>query len=79
MKNRGMRDISKENERESASSLSASEAARVVRRFGFVLYKAHEVMVSRAIANGDEELAELLNDTLKPIADLLTHFTLESE
>lgn len=61
-------------ERESASSLSASEAQAIVRRFGFVLMKVHEVLVSRAIADDKQQLAELLNDMLKPIADLLVHF-----
>lgn len=59
------------------SSLSASEIRTVVRRIGFVAQKAHETMMSNLIAAGNDELAENLNDALKPAVDYLLHFEME--
>jgi len=62
----------------SGASLSASEVVTVVRRLGFVLMKAHEVMQGNLVSHGQYELAERLNDSLKPLADMLAHFELET-
>lgn len=68
--NRGSR---RENGRESATSLSASEIQTIVRRLGFVALKVHEVVMSRLVTE-DEGLAELFNDVFKPMVDALVHF-----
>lgn len=61
------------------SPLSAAEIQGVVRRFGYILAKAHEVIISRLIANQDDRLAEVVNDTLKPVVDWLLHFDLNEQ
>lgn len=66
-------------ERASAASLSAAEITTVVRRFGFILLKVHEIVMTRLTGAEDAVLAERVNDTLKPMADLLVHFTLEDD
>lgn len=63
--------------RASAAALNRQQIQAVVRRFGFVLQKAFEMMMSRLIADGEERLAETLNDSLKPAVDWLLHFELE--
>lgn len=59
--------------------LSAAEVVTTVRRLGFVLVKAFEIMQGNLIRHKSYELAERLNDTLKPLADMLAHFELETE
>jgi len=60
-------------------NLSASEIVTVVRRLGFVLLRAYEIMQGNLISAGNHSLAETLGDTLKPLADMLVHFELVEE
>lgn len=64
--------------RASASSLSASEINSVVRRIGYVVGTAHEVIMKRLIDDGDAAFAEMVNDALKPVVDFLMHFDVEA-
>jgi len=68
----------KRMERASASSFSAQvpELVRVVRKSGFALAKLHELVMTRVVSDDDVELAESLNDELKPLIDALIHFAL---
>lgn len=50
-----------------------------IRRMGYILVKAHEVIMGKLIAQDEHELAERVNDTLKPLADLLLHFELDDK
>jgi len=78
-KRMGARPDSAEQPHQSGPSLSASEVVTVVRRLGFVLLKAHEVMQGNLVSHGQYELAERLNDSLKPLADMLAHFELSTD
>lgn len=61
----------------SGPSLSASEVVTVVRRLGFVALKAYEVMQGNLTSRGNYQLAEALADTLKPVVDMMLHYSLE--
>lgn len=72
--------IKKENRREAnRTPLLASEIQSIVRRMGVVMLRAHEVMMSALIAQGDARVAEALNDSLKPAIDYLLHFNVMDE
>lgn len=68
-----------ENRRGASSLLTISEVNTIVRRLGYVLVRVHQVLVENALAHDEVELAERLGDQLKPLADLLAHFTLEDD
>lgn len=63
----------------SAVPLSAAALRTVVRRLGLVAIKAHEVLMSRLIEEGQVAMAEALNDAFKPLADALIHFELPEQ
>lgn len=70
------RGSTREDRARSASSLSADlpKLVRVVRRTGYVLARLHELVMAKITADDDIELAERLNDELKPLIDGLLHF-----
>lgn len=83
--NRRPRNWPRENGALGASSLSASaspHSARkavvmTLRRQGRLLDAVVRVCIDSLIANKDEVAAELLNDTVKPLADVLLHLEIE--
>jgi len=60
----------------SASSLVAPVDAltQAVRSTGRALGKLHQLVMTRVLADDDWQLAESLNDELKPLIDALIHF-----
>jgi len=58
----------------SSSSLVASEYQRCIREIGVVLEKLHQLVMTRVCSENDLELAETLNDEVKPVIDWLIHF-----
>lgn len=62
-----------------ASSLSASEVVTIVRRLGFVALKVFETIQGNLVSAGRHSYAEALNDSLKPLVDMLVHFELEEQ
>lgn len=46
----------------------------VVRRLGVVAYRVFQTIQSNLVSAGREEYAEALNDSLKPLCDMLMHF-----
>lgn len=60
-----------------ASGLSASEVVTIVRRLGFVALKVFETIQGNLVSSGRHQYAEALNDSLKPLVDMLVHFELE--
>lgn len=81
------RNWPRENERDSASSLSAADsphAARkvvraVLRRQGLLLHCVLAAAVGSLCSHGCAEEAEQLGDCIKPLADLLKDFEWSSE
>lgn len=65
-------------ERFGASSLSAAEAQAIVRRFGYMLHRVHEVVLAELLTK-DNGYAERWNDVVKPIAEMLMTFQLTPE
>lgn len=63
-----------EDRAQRASSFSAADLQGFVRRMGYVLSKVHELVMTRVIADADVELAEEINDELKPLVDALINF-----
>lgn len=57
--------------------MSRADIESVVRRLGFVAVKTFETIQGNLISSGQEQLAETLNDVLKPLCDMLLHFELE--
>lgn len=51
----------------------------VVRRLGVVALRVFETIQANLVSNGREQYAEALNDSLKPLVDLLLHFDIGSE
>lgn len=83
-----MRVFSKENGRAgfageshtagaSVGELDRATVVTTIRRFGYVITKAHEIIMGRLTSQGDYELAERFNDIVKPLADMLLGFELE--
>jgi len=72
-----MRDLGRRMRRRGAlpQQLTGDEVNRIVRRFGFVLEKCRNTMMSNL---GDSRLAEDVNDTLKPLCDWLLKFDCRS-
>jgi len=60
--------------RSSASSLVAAEYGRCIREIGVVLEKLHQLVMTRLCATKDMELAEELNNDVKPLIDALIHW-----
>lgn len=60
-----------------SASLLASDLAAygsVLRETGRALEKMHQLLMTRVCADDEVELAEQLNDELKPLLDYLIHF-----
>jgi len=70
----------KRMERASASSFAAQvpELVSVVRKSGYALAKLHDLVMTRVCSDDDVELAETLNDELKPLIDAMIHFDVEA-
>lgn len=62
-----------------SGGLEEATVITTIRRMGYVLSKVHEIVMARLIAQGEGDLAERFNDTLKPLVDLLVHFELGSD
>lgn len=54
--------------------LTAAQVNVIVRRLGHVAHVALTTMMSNVIRSGDQQLAEALNDALKPCVDYMLHF-----
>lgn len=65
-----------EDRAQRASSLVApvDQLQSVVRRTGVALERLHQLVMTRVLHDEDVELAERLNDELKPLIDALIHF-----
>jgi len=63
----------------SRGELTRAEIVTVVRRLGFVALKVFETIQGNLVSSGRHQYAEALNDSLKPLVDLLVHFELEDE
>jgi len=63
----------------SAQDLVPAVVNTVVRRLGVVALAAFNQMMSNCLSRGSEELAEALNDSLKPLVDALLHFDVMEE
>jgi len=62
-------------QRDAASLLaSVDDYAVVVRKTGEALLRLHQLVMTRICAEDEIELAEQLNDELKPALDYLVHF-----
>lgn len=44
---------------------------------GYILARVHELVMTRVIADEDVELAESINDELKPLVDALLRFEVD--
>lgn len=64
---------------QSLGELSRSEIVTVVRRLGFVALQVFNTIQGNLVSSGRHQYAEALNDSLKPLVDLLVHFELEDE
>lgn len=63
----------------SASPLSRGEITTIVRRFGYVVLKAHEIIISNLEGNGDQQLADEVEGALRPVVDWLLAFDVSRE
>jgi len=66
----------------SGRNLGVADAAvinTVVRRLGFVALQVFNTIQGNLVSHGRHEYAEALNDSLKPLVDMLLHFELESD
>lgn len=73
---------SRDNERRRMPAqppLRRDEIERSVRSIAQVLLRLHQLCMTRLCHDNDIELAEELNDALKPAIDFLLHFELEGE
>lgn len=69
------RGLPREGGARSASSLDAvSDYAVVVRKTGEALLRLHQLVLTRVCADDEIELAEEINDSLKPALDWLAHY-----
>lgn len=51
----------------------------IVRRLGHVALQVFNTIQGNLVSSGRHQYAEALNDSLKPLVDLLVHFELEDE
>lgn len=79
MKIQGMRTYPRRMGTEGVPPLSAAECTTIVRRFGYIAAKMHETVMSRLIADGQHDTAEVFNDTFKPVVDWLLNFDVSRE
>jgi len=63
----------------SRGELSRAEIVTVVRRLGYVALRVFETIQGNLVSSGRHQYAEALNDSLKPLVDLLVHFELDDE
>jgi len=63
----------------SRGELTRAEIVTVVRRLGYVALRVFETIQGNLVSSGRHQYAEALNDSLKPLVDLLVHFELEDE
>lgn len=76
MRNYGSKDRTRGARPASRIEQDTAVAVTVIRRMGFVLGRAHEVMESQLLDRGLHETASVLRDSLKPLIDALIHFEL---
>jgi len=76
-----MRHYSKGRVGRRAAAPSAQDLRSIARRMADMLYAFHDAAMSALLAANKQELAEELNDNIKPVADWLrtVHFTPEDD
>lgn len=76
----GARPMAEQPHTSGQNLVGAADAATintVVRRLGFVALRVFETIQGNLVSSGRHEYAEALNDSLKPLVDMLVHFELE--
>lgn len=60
-------------------ALDRATIITVVRRLGYVALQVFNTIQGNLVSSGRHQYAEALNDSLKPLVDMLVHFDLDDE